>query len=535
MTWKRSSIKLRTVGTWLIFLSFSLLAVFVIVLVNNQQRKQALVEAEQKARIILDHNLATHTYFTKELKPPLLSLTAELASEDYFEPTWMSSTYANRAIHRYFRELNDTDYYYKEATVNARSPENEADAYERAFIQALNQNPDSTSVSEIRIYDGKPYFVTMRRSEELIEDCLLCHSDPEIAPQDLVSVYGDVRGFHREDQLGRTISAISIRVPLAEAYAQADRFSLRLSAWLLGALAIIFIVMLWVTNRLLFSPLEAVQQKALQISNGTEELGAQVETPFGKELAEFTSAFNTMSKSLAARSQQLRHTQEQLIRQERLAVLGQLAGSIGHELRNPLGVINNASYYLKMKLADADEDIRESIEMIDEETQSASKIIADLLDFGRIKASDRASVDVSELIAKVIEQNPAPENINISTTMAEDLPPVFIDGRQIMQVLTNLVMNGYQAMPEGGELSVESGPRTAGSVRIEVSDTGTGIPPENLEKIFEPLFTTKSRGIGLGLAISKMLVEANDGRIEVESRVGEGTTFRVVLPIVREQ
>ena len=82
---------------------------------------------------------------------------------------------------------------------------------------------------------------------------------------------------------------------------------------------------------------------------------------------------------------------------------------------------------------------------------------------------------------------------------------------------------------------MESGPRTAGSVRIEVSDTGTGIPPENLEKIFEPLFTTKARGIGLGLAICKKLVEANDGRIEVESRVGEGTTFRVVLPIVREQ
>ncbi len=224
-------------------------------------------------------------------------------------------------------------------------------------------------------------------------------------------------------------------------------------------------------------------------------------------------------------------------------MLGQLAGSVSHELRNPLGVINNAIYYLKMKMSDSDEDIEESLDLIDQETQNASKIIADLLDFGRIQSAQRTPVEISDVVSAVIQRNPPPAHVTVEVEVSENLPSVFVDGDQIQQVLANLFTNAYQAMsssssdgaPEGGQLSVESEQSTEDSVIIKVSDTGIGIPPENMEKIFEPLFTTKARGIGLGLAICKKLVAANDGEITVESEVGEGTRFRIKLPIAKKE
>ena len=243
------------------------------------------------------------------------------------------------------------------------------------------------------------------------------------------------------------------------------------------------------------------------------------------------------------RTQELRDAHEKLLRQERLAVLGQLAGSVSHELRNPLGVINNAIYYLKMKMSDSDEDIEKSLDLIDQETQNASKIIADLLDFGRIQSAQRTPVEISDVVSAVIRRNPPPAHVTVEVEVSENLPPAFVDGDQIRQVLANLVTNAYQAMsssssdgaPEGGQLSLESEQWAEDSVIIKVSDTGTGIPPKNLEKIFEPLFTTRARGIGLGLAICKKLVAANDGEITVESEVGEGTRFRIKLPIAKKE
>jgi len=123
-------------------LVFALVAVLVVLRVNYTMRQYALTEAETKARLMLDRNLAIHTYFSHNLKPELFELTDPFVSDDYFSPTWMSSTYAVRQIEEYFKSLNLEDYYYKESAINARSPNNEADAFERAFIEELNQNPD---------------------------------------------------------------------------------------------------------------------------------------------------------------------------------------------------------------------------------------------------------------------------------------------------------------------------------------------------------------------------------------------------------
>ena len=229
------------------------------------------------------------------------------------------------------------------------------------------------------------------------------------------------------------------------------------------------------------------------------------------------------------RTQELREAHEKLVRQEKLAILGQLAGGVGHELRNPLGVISNAVYFLQMTLPDADETTKEYLEMISAEVRNSTRIISDLLDFSRTRMPDREEAAVSELVAEVLKKRPPPENVEATTEIAPDLPPVFVDPRQMGQVLGNLVVNAYQAMKEGGKLTI-SAQAEKGQVSLSVADTGCGIPPENMAKLFEPLFTTRAKGIGLGLMVVKNLVEANGGSIEAESEEGKGSTFTVRLP-----
>ncbi len=241
-----------------------------------------------------------------------------------------------------------------------------------------------------------------------------------------------------------------------------------------------------------------------------------------------------LEEMVEERTQELRDAQEQLVRREKLAVLGRLAGGVGHELRNPLGVISNAVYYLEMVHPDADDTTKEYLGMISSEVHNADRIISDLLDYARTWLADRERIAVSQLVARGVEKHPPPEGVQVATDIAADLPPAYVDPQQIEMALANLVTNAYQAVPEGGQVTIKTSevseklPKSG--VSISITDTGCGISAENMEKLFEPLFTTKARGIGLGLAVSRNLVEANGGTVEVESQEGEGSTFTVILP-----
>ena len=230
--------------------------------------------------------------------------------------------------------------------------------------------------------------------------------------------------------------------------------------------------------------------------------------------------------------EELKESQDRAIRQEKLAVLGQLAGGVGHELRNPLGVISNAVYYLITILPDANKTTKEYLELISSEVNKSEKIISGLLDLSRTKPSDREAIAVSELVRRALEKHPPPEKVVVNMELSPDVPPLFVDPLQIGQVLDNLVANAYQAMHEGGRLIIKAGCEK-GKVHISVTDTGSGISGENMEKIFEPLFTTRTRGIGLGLTVTRNLVMANGGSITVKSpsEEGKGSTFTVTLPI----
>jgi signal transduction histidine kinase len=161
-------------------------------------------------------------------------------------------------------------------------------------------------------------------------------------------------------------------------------------------------------------------------------------------------------------------------------------------------------------------------------------IVTDLLDFTRVQIGERESISISEIIYQTLERFPAPESIQVEIDVPEDMAAdvlrAYADPQHVIQVLGNLTLNAYQAMSGmDGKLSISA--RTqVDMVLISLQDTGVGIRPENMKKLFEPLFTTKTKGIGLGLAVSKKLIEANRGRIEVESEEGKGSTFTVYLP-----
>ena len=232
-------------------------------------------------------------------------------------------------------------------------------------------------------------------------------------------------------------------------------------------------------------------------------------------------------EALQEKTRALEAAQEELVRRERLATLGQLAGGVSHELRNPLGVIKNSVYYLKMVLPE-EEGLRKHLAILEREVATATRIISGILDFARTTPPTRAATDINRLVRGGLERLMAPDSVRIERDLAEGLPPLMVDADQVRLVLDNLLSNAMQAMPDGGVLTVRTR-SVGGRVEISVEDTGVGIAPEHLERIFEPLFTTKSKGIGLGLSLAKRLAEANDGTIRAESAVGRGTRFLVEI------
>jgi signal transduction histidine kinase len=232
-----------------------------------------------------------------------------------------------------------------------------------------------------------------------------------------------------------------------------------------------------------------------------------------------------------SRAEDLEKVQQKLIRSERLAAVGEMASSVGHELRNPLNVIRNCACLLNMQLAGtADKEVLGTIETLDRQVDIANKIVADLMDFTRIQEPARHRTDLNSLVTESLSYASLPEAIRVSSRLHDKPLRTTIDPEQIGRVFTNIITNACQAMGEKGELDISTGAGDDASVWAAFKDTGSGIAPENIRKIFEPLFTTRPKGIGLGLAISKRLVEQNGGRIEVSSTPGKGTTFRIILP-----
>lgn len=243
--------------------------------------------------------------------------------------------------------------------------------------------------------------------------------------------------------------------------------------------------------------------------------------------------------ALRDKTEELRVTTQQLWQAARLAGVGELAASIAHELNNPLGTV---SLRIEGVLARTppDDPRRRALEVIEQEVDRMGKLVANLLQFSRAGVDKVSTVDVGEEVRRTIELIDhllRKQQIRTELEFAPDLPLLYADRQQLRQVMLNLFTNAIDAMPEGGCLipRLRTGLLPGGrpSIVIEVSDTGTGIALELLPRVTEPFFTTKpeGKGTGLGLAICRRIVHQHQGVIEVESRLGQGTTVRVILPV----
>ena len=239
-----------------------------------------------------------------------------------------------------------------------------------------------------------------------------------------------------------------------------------------------------------------------------------------------------LEKMVEERTKKLRDAQEELIYKERMALLGHFTGNISHELRNPLGVIDSSAYYLKMKLGDSDEKIGRHLKRIKSNVHRATSIIRSLLNLTRMKTPDAERYDLIVLVSDILSSDMIPDTVAVERNFPDTEFPVKVERELIRMALKNIVKNGVEAMEGAGTLSVTVRKTANGQAELFFQDTGTGIMSENVEKIFRPLFTTKSQGVGFGLSMTKMIIENHGGTIAAESEPGKGAAFSIRLPII---
>ncbi|MBA2292145.1 MAG: HAMP domain-containing protein [Gemmatimonadales bacterium] len=303
----------------------------------------------------------------------------------------------------------------------------------------------------------------------------------------------------------------------------------------------------WLLSGRLARPLRRLTAAAEVITRGGEP--DRVLLRRSDELGVLGAAFDTMASGVRDSRQrleeevdarttalnttltQLRDAQETLVRREKLATIGQLASSVGHELRNPLGVISNAAYYLELVVPDPQPVVVEYLGIIRKQVETSTKIINDLLDFSRVARADRHPLSLHSVVDAQLRELSVPPGITVEHDVPDTLPAVLADPVHVGQVMLNLVTNAVQAVgPAGGTVWLSATANGDGMARIEVRDSGPGVDPAMHDKIFEPLFTTKARGIGLGLAVSRSLVVANGGTLTSEPAECGGR-FVLTLPM----
>ncbi len=352
---------------------------------------------------------------------------------------------------------------------------------------------------------------------------------------------------------------VYIQRSVSVAYQASDDMLKR--TWRMMLVVTVFVLFLgYAVSLVITQPILALREAAIKLGEGDFDYLPDLSMP-NDEIGELAHTFMQMSESLKvktaeimsaktelerlnrslenrveARTRELRSAQDELIKKERLAAIGQMASVVGHEIRNPLAVINNSIYYIKTKTAaqpNQEPKVIKHIAIIESEIRQANGIIDEILGFARTRELNPKLVHLNAYLDDLTMSFPVPPHIELVKHLAPENPTVNIDSDEMAQALRNLIKNGIEVMPERGKIFVRSEMSAQDMVRIDVEDTGPGIPKETLEKIFAPFFTTKARGTGLGLAVVKKVADRHKGRVEVTSVVGQGTCFRIFIPVVQ--
>jgi signal transduction histidine kinase len=289
-------------------------------------------------------------------------------------------------------------------------------------------------------------------------------------------------------------------------------------------------------------PIIKLSEAAVEIGEG--KLDARVEVQTSDEVGDLATAFNrmadqvreattTLEDRVRERTRELEEAQERLLRIERMAAVGEVAAAMAHELRNPLAGIKNAIFYVKTGLEKSgqgggDPRIPEFLDLMEDEVEASNRIITELLDYSRVNPLSLSVAEVETLVDGAISESWIKKDVNIVKDIKPAIPEVWANLEQIHLAFLNLINNAGDAMPDGGTLTISAA--AAGEfVEVRFKDTGEGIAEENLDRVLDPLFTTKEKGTGMGLALVSRIIERHDGVLDVASTLGSGATFTIKL------
>lgn len=440
----------------------------------------------------------------------------------------------------------------------------------RHIVETIGQEPGITSL-RITNHEGRVGFSTSAR-----EIGKITNIPGSIVPvqQSRIFTYGGHRNIgistpilnapscssgacHAHPASQSILGTLDINISLREADADVRRASLQFVSY--SALAILLTLttiglLVWY---FVHEPVRLLRHGTVSLGRG--ELGVQIPVRSSDELGELAASFNEMSRQLRvareesnawahtleervqSKTVELRRAHEQMIQAEKLTSLGKLAAVVAHEINNPLSGILTYAKLLRKWIERGDEldrhktDMRDSLQLIENESRRCGDIVRNLLTFARVQPLNITDFDINRIVQqtiKLVEHKLDLGSITPQLDLGRDLPQIRGDACQIEQLLLALVMNAIEAMPHEGNLRIATNAPDRDTIVIRVEDDGMGIPADILPRLFEPFTTTKEegKGVGLGLAISRAIVDRHGGTIDVKSEPGRGTTFTITLP-----
>jgi len=466
--------------------------------------------------------------------------------------------------------------------------------YQPAYVDRIIQDvADLEGIARVRILnkEGRIIHSTQpaERGEKVdrkAEGCFLCHQGekplgqvprgerwrifnaPEggrlLASMDVVrnepSCYtADCHAHNREQSV---LGVLDIAYSLRDIDAAMRRNTLNVAGFAVGFVVLAALALGALVHRLVYVPLRDLEAGTKKLATG--DLGESIPVRSADEFGRVAGAFNSMTVALRdsrreltewghklehkveERTAELRAAEAGAAEREKLASVGLLAAGIAHELNNPLTGILTFSHMIRQKLPDGSQDA-EDLDLVISETKRCAAIIRRLLDFARQRPPEKKFADLNALIAdtvRLVERPAHLHDIEIALALEPGLPPVWIDEDLIKQVLMNVLVNAQHAIAHEGSITIRSrrlpepmrpepGAPAVPMVEVSIADNGSGIAPQDLKRIFDPFFTSKGvgKGTGLGLSVSHGIVKAHGGAIAVQSTLGEGTTFRIYLPM----
>jgi len=462
------------------------------------------------------------------------------------------------------------------------------------YVHRIIQDVGSQkSIEKIRIFSKEGLIIDSTYGPEIglkvdqkAEGCILCHQSEkpleQIPKSERARIFSNPEGkrllgsmevirnepscytaaCHQHTKAQSVLGVLDIVYSLEEIDRTMRTNVITIAGFSLGFIIFASLCVSFFVHRLVYVPLRDLETGAERLSSGNLEQPIPVRS--GDEFGQLAASFNSMTAALGdsqvelrewgrtleqkveKRTQELRIAEAETARSEKLASVGLLAAGIAHELNNPLTGILTFASLLRKKMRDGSADA-EDLDLVIRETKRCATIIRRLLDFAREKTPEKKFADLNRIIedtVRIIERPASFRDIEITLDLDRHLPQVWLDADLIKQVIMNMLVNAQHAIKDAGSITVrtcrcpapkspEPGMPSVPMVEMAVIDTGCGIPAQNLKRIFDPFFTSKEvgKGTGLGLSVSHGIVKAHSGAIEVESKVGEGSTFSVYLPI----